>query len=268
MQSAPDTIAAIATPAGHGGVGIVRVSGPQVPAIARRLLGQLPRPRHAVMHGFHAADGELIDEGLVLYFPAPASFTGEHVLELHGHGGPVVMDLLLQRVLQQGARSARAGEFSEKGLLDEIKSMVPLYSDVCFHGEGVCRACVKAAYRPDDKSLNYVAVDSADAASAGLQLLVGKSKFQFGTSTTRGDNCRQAEAEAFVTINPADADKLGVADGASVQVKGGGDSLTLKACVCDSVPAGLVFAPAQYVEAPVLSLVSEGNMAEVSISKA
>jgi len=119
MQPAADTIAAIATPAGHGGVGIVRVSGPQVPAIARRLLGQLPRPRHAAMHGFHAADGELIDEGLVLYFPAPASFTGEHVLELHGHGGPVVMDLLLQRVLQLGARSARAGEFSERAFLND-----------------------------------------------------------------------------------------------------------------------------------------------------
>jgi tRNA modification GTPase len=119
MQPAADTIAAIATPAGHGGVGIVRVSGPQVPAIARRLLGQLPRPRHAVLHGFHAADGALIDEGLVLFFPAPASFTGEHVLELHGHGGPVVMDLLLQRVLQLGARSARAGEFSERAFLND-----------------------------------------------------------------------------------------------------------------------------------------------------
>ena len=119
MLHAADTIAAIATPAGHGGVGIVRVSGPEVPAIARQLLGTLPRPRHASMHGFRSAGGELIDEGLVLYFPAPASFTGEHVLELHGHGGPVVMDLLLQRVLELGTRAARAGEFSERAFLND-----------------------------------------------------------------------------------------------------------------------------------------------------
>ena len=119
MLPATDTIAAIATPAGHGGVGIVRISGPQVPAIARQLLGYLPRPRHAGMHSFRAADGELIDEGLALYFPAPASFTGEHVLELHGHGGPMVMDLLLQRVLELGVRAARAGEFSERAFLND-----------------------------------------------------------------------------------------------------------------------------------------------------
>ena len=119
MNPAADTIAAIATPTGHGGVGIVRVSGPEVPAIARQLLGSLPRPRHAAVHGFRAADGELIDEGLALYFPAPASFTGEHVLELHGHGGPVVMELLLQRVLELGVRAARAGEFSERAFLND-----------------------------------------------------------------------------------------------------------------------------------------------------
>jgi tRNA modification GTPase len=119
MYPAADTIAAIATPAGYGGIGIVRISGPGVPAIARQLLGRLPPPRHAAMHGFRAADGDLIDEGLALYFAAPASFTGEHVLELHGHGGPVVMDLLLQRVLQLGARAARAGEFSERAFLND-----------------------------------------------------------------------------------------------------------------------------------------------------
>ena len=118
MDSATDTIAAIATPAGYGGVGIVRISGPDVPAIANALLGSLPRARHAGLHDFRAADNALIDSGLALYFPAPASFTGEHVLELHGHGGPVVMDLLLQRVLELGARSARPGEFSERAFLN------------------------------------------------------------------------------------------------------------------------------------------------------
>ncbi len=115
---ATDTIAAIATPPGHGGVGIVRVSGPDTPRIATRLLGALPRERHAGLHRFTDSDGALIDAGLVLYFEAPASFTGEHVLELHGHGGPVVMDCLLQRVLSLGARPARPGEFSERAFLN------------------------------------------------------------------------------------------------------------------------------------------------------
>ncbi|MDH3561269.1 MAG: tRNA uridine-5-carboxymethylaminomethyl(34) synthesis GTPase MnmE [Gammaproteobacteria bacterium] len=114
-----DTIAAIATPHGQGGVGIVRISGPGVPALAQQLLGRLPATRHAGVHAFRAADGTLIDQGVVLYFAAPASFTGEHVLELHGHGGPVVMDLLLQRVLALGARAARPGEFSERAFLND-----------------------------------------------------------------------------------------------------------------------------------------------------
>ena len=117
VSPATDTIAAIATPLGQGGVGIVRISGPDTPAIARELLGHLPRLRHAEVHGFREADQTLIDAGLALYFEAPASFTGEHVLELHGHGGPVVMDLLLQRVLSLGARPARPGEFSERAYL-------------------------------------------------------------------------------------------------------------------------------------------------------
>jgi tRNA modification GTPase len=113
-----DTIAAIATPVGPGGVGIVRLSGPDVPHIAKQLLGRLPLPRRAEVHDFLEADTRLIDTGLVLYFVAPASFTGEHVLELQGHGGPVVMDLLLARVLSLGARPARPGEFSERAFLN------------------------------------------------------------------------------------------------------------------------------------------------------
>jgi tRNA modification GTPase len=119
MEPPADTIAAIATPPGTGGVGIVRVSGPDVPALAERLLGGLPEPRRAEVHAFREAGGALIDVGLVLYFPAPASFTGEHVLELHGHGGPVVMDLLLGRLLELGARPARPGEFSERAFLND-----------------------------------------------------------------------------------------------------------------------------------------------------
>lgn len=113
------TIAAIATPPGRGGVGILRLSGPAVPDIARTWLGRLPSARHAQLQAFTNADGEQIDSGLVLYFPAPHSFTGEHVLELQGHGGPVVMDLLLARALELGARPARPGEFSERAFLND-----------------------------------------------------------------------------------------------------------------------------------------------------
>ncbi|HSH29166.1 MAG TPA: hypothetical protein VK971_04590 [Thiohalobacter sp.] len=114
-----DTIAAIATPAGRGGVGIVRLSGPDVPKIATDWLGQLPESRRAELHSFRAVDGAAIDQGIALYFPAPHSFTGEHVLELHGHGGPIVMDLLLSRCLELGARLARPGEFSERAFLND-----------------------------------------------------------------------------------------------------------------------------------------------------
>jgi tRNA modification GTPase len=114
-----DTIAAIATAPGRGGIGIVRVSGPQTPLIARALLGTAPEPRRAELRAFLDAAGSPIDTGLALYFAGPHSFTGEDVLELHGHGGPVVMELLLQRVLGLGARVAAAGEFTQRAYLND-----------------------------------------------------------------------------------------------------------------------------------------------------
>jgi tRNA modification GTPase len=114
-----DTIAALATPPGRGGIGVIRVSGPLAAPIAREILGEQPRPRRAVLRPFRDADGNALDTGLALYFPAPASFTGEDVLELHGHGGPVVMDMLLARTLQLGARMAEAGEFSRRAFLND-----------------------------------------------------------------------------------------------------------------------------------------------------
>ena len=118
MISARDTIAAIATPVGRGGIGVVRCSGPAVPSLAQALLGELPTPRHARFSRFRDVDGQPIDHGIALYFPAPHSFTGEHVLELHGHGGPVTQALLLERLLQLGVRHARPGEFSERAFLE------------------------------------------------------------------------------------------------------------------------------------------------------
>ncbi len=114
-----ETIAAISTPPGRGGIGIVRVSGSAAPDISRRICGRLPEPRLAHHGLFRGAGGEIIDEGVALYFPAPKSFTGEHVLELHGHGGAVVMDMLLASVLEAGARLARPGEFSQRAFLND-----------------------------------------------------------------------------------------------------------------------------------------------------
>lgn len=119
MSISADTIAAIATPPGRGGVGIVRVSGPGVRSIAEAVTGGLPKPRFARFCNFLDASGEVIDQGIALYFAAPHSFTGEEVLELQGHGGPVIMDLLLKRVLELGARLARPGEFSERAFLND-----------------------------------------------------------------------------------------------------------------------------------------------------
>ena len=116
--SSQDTIAAIATPVGRGGVGIIRVSGEGCQKIARAILGTLPEPRRASFSLFKDSSGTTLDEGIALYFPSPHSFTGEDILELQGHGGPVVMDLLLEEVTRQGARLARPGEFSERAFLN------------------------------------------------------------------------------------------------------------------------------------------------------
>ena len=113
-----DTIVAIASAPGRGAVGVIRVSGPDVPDIAIAVLGKLPAARVARVANFLDADGQPLDRGLALYFPAPASYTGEHVLELQGHGGAFVLDLLLQRLLQLSCRMARAGEFSERAFLN------------------------------------------------------------------------------------------------------------------------------------------------------
>ena len=119
MSVRPDTIAAVATAPGRGGVNVVRVSGPAVRSIAEAVLGRVPQPRRAELHRFADEAGAVIDVGLALYFPGPRSYTGEDVLELQGHGGPVVMDVLLQRVLGAGARLATAGEFTQRAFLND-----------------------------------------------------------------------------------------------------------------------------------------------------
>src|SRR6185436_92864 len=113
-----DTIAAIATPASRGGIGVIRVSGSGVEAILTGILSERLIPRVATRATFRSGAGEPLDEGLAIQFPAPRSYTGEDVLELHGHGGPAVLRLLLARCVELGARLARPGEFTQRAFLN------------------------------------------------------------------------------------------------------------------------------------------------------
>jgi tRNA modification GTPase len=117
----PDSnvIAAIATPTGLGGIGVVRVSGEDLSALARAIVGRVPLARHATLTRFLDRDGQAIDQGIALYFPKPFSYTGEDVLELQGHGGSAVMRLLLERCLELGARVAEPGEFTRRAFLND-----------------------------------------------------------------------------------------------------------------------------------------------------
>lgn len=115
-----DTIVAQATAPGRGGVGIVRVSGPAAEQVAEIVLGKCPRVRYAEYLPFRDEQGEVLDQGIALLFKAPNSFTGEDVLELQGHGGPVIMDMLIRRILKiDGIRPARPGEFSERAFIND-----------------------------------------------------------------------------------------------------------------------------------------------------
>ena len=150
-----DTIAAIATPPGQGGVGIIRVSGSKAENIAQAILGHCPQPRLAEYLSFNDDTGSVIDKGIALYFKQPNSFTGEDVLELHGHGGQVVLDLLLLQTIKHGARVARAGEFSERAFLNE-----------------------KIDLAQAEAIADLIAAESKDAARAAIRSLQG----EFSTS--------------------------------------------------------------------------------------
>ena len=119
MLISNDTIAAVATPPGRGGVGIIRVSGRSALVIAQKVLKHTPKARYAHYGPFYADDDAVIDEGIALFFPGPNSFTGEDVLELQGHGGPVILEILLEQVAKLGCRIARPGEFSERAFLND-----------------------------------------------------------------------------------------------------------------------------------------------------
>lgn len=119
MLPKPDPIAAIATASGRGGIGVVRVSGGNLAALAAAMLGKIPAPRQATFSPFFDAQGQVLDQGIALFFPAPHSYTGEDVLELQGHGGIAVLQLVLQRCLELGARLAQPGEFTQRAFLND-----------------------------------------------------------------------------------------------------------------------------------------------------
>ena len=129
MVATNDTIAAIATPPGRGGIGIIRLSGAAAPAIAKQLLDTEScshdlKAREATLCSFIDEDGTLIDSGILIYYPQPASYTGEHVVEIQGHGGRMVMSMLLDRVIALGARQARPGEFTERAFINNKIDLV------------------------------------------------------------------------------------------------------------------------------------------------
>jgi tRNA modification GTPase len=146
MSPSNRTIAGRATPPGRGGIAVIRISGPGVRAIAGALLGECPPPRHAALRVFRDADGQAIDTGIALYFPAPDSYTGEDVLELQCHGGVIVTDLLLERVLALGARMARPGEFSERAFLNDKLDLLQAEAVADLIDAG-SRAAARAAQR-------------------------------------------------------------------------------------------------------------------------
>jgi tRNA modification GTPase len=146
MKNLHDTIVAAATPPGIGGIGIVRVSGGQTEFIARTLLGSLPEPRTATYRKFRNRDGQNLDAGIALYFPAPASFTGEPVLELHGHGGPLVISHIVAAIVELGARQAEPGEFSQRAFLNDKLDLVQAEAIVDLINAGTSQAA-RAALR-------------------------------------------------------------------------------------------------------------------------
>ena len=162
LRAPGDTIVAAATPPGHGGIGIVRLSGPHATEIGTALAGTLPPPRRAALARFVDADHQPIDAGLALFFPAPGSYTGEPVVELHGHGGPVVLEALVARAVELGARRAAPGEFTQRAFLNDKIDLAQAEA-VADLIEAGSRAAARAAMRSLEGEFSAMVQDLTEA---------------------------------------------------------------------------------------------------------
>src|SRR5438445_809326 len=178
-----DTIVAAATPTGRGGIGIGLVSGPKVPELAAVILGELPQPRRATFSRFLDAHQDPIDAGLALFFPAPHSYTGEHVLELHGHGGPLVVEALVARVVELGARRAQAGEFTQRAFLND-----------------------KVDLAQAEAIADLIDAGSREAARAAMRSLQGEFSAMVHGLTEAGVELQRADRVLFVIDTAEDPD--------------------------------------------------------------
>lgn len=162
---ASEPIVAVATPAGRGGIGIVRISGNHLNSWLCSLVDRPVAPRQATHARFVDAEGEVIDEGILLYFPAPASFTGQDVIELQGHGSPVVMDMLVRRAIELGARPARPGEFSERAFFNAKLDLVQAEAVadlVAAESEAAARAALRSLQGEFSRRIDTIATELVD----------------------------------------------------------------------------------------------------------
>lgn len=183
-----DTIAALATPPGRGGIGIIRVSGPNAGTVAAALTGRIPPARRAVYSEARDASGRLIDRGLALYFPAPGSYTGEDIFEFHGHGGPAVTGEVLRACLASGARLATAGEFTQRAYLNDKLDLA--------QAEAVA---------------DLIDAQSAEAARLAMRSLTGEFSAAIHDLVSRLTDLR-ALTEAMLDFPEEDVDALHVDD--------------------------------------------------------
>lgn len=170
MKHFSDTIAAIATPAGMGGVGVIRVSGSNALRIATAITGKQPTPRYAHYADFRDAEGAVLDQGLIIYFNAPHSYTGEDVVEFQGHGGVYVLQSVLQSIIAHGARPARPGEFTERAFLNDKMDLVQAEA-VADLIESRSQSAATAALRSLSGAFSAV-IDDLQAAIIGLRVYV------------------------------------------------------------------------------------------------
>lgn len=155
-----ETICAQATPPGIGGVSVVRVSGAKVKKIAKMVIGNVPKPRYALFSSFLGRSKKVLDHGVALYFPKPHSFTGEDVLELHCHGGPMVMDAVLQRVIELGAQLAAPGEFSKRAFLNgklDLTQAEAVADLICASSEQAARSAIRSLQGEFSQKIKQVA---------------------------------------------------------------------------------------------------------------